>query len=86
VSIHDETPFHFQHPDNGCPMYLTFDDDDRPIVLLEDWAEEESKPEELENYRQLARSLTKAVRFETTLYNAAVKLSKPPYHCEDIFR
>lgn len=74
----------FQHPDNGAAMILRLDEDACPIVEVEQWVIDSCQhTDDVQHLEALARELTRAVRFETDLYEAARKLYSA-HHCKDI--
>jgi hypothetical protein len=88
VAVHlrsDETAaYGFQHPDNGAAMTLKLDENDCPVVEVDQWVIDEcSHPDDVMHLEALARELTRAVHHEADLYEAARKLYSEHY-CKDI--
>ena len=82
--LNETNRYGFQHPDNGAAMSLRIDEENRPVVLVEDYTLDEASETEAEELQKMARVLTKAVRGLDDLYEAAQKLYSE-YHCKDIF-
>lgn len=86
LQIGETDHYGFQHPDNGAEMVLMLDMEDNPVVEVADWVLDEASDEEVGRLKAMAMALTKAVHHMTDLYEAACKLSRAPYCCEDILR